>query len=1033
MSPDDDRTVTGGPRSDEATVVGGRIGVPTGSDESLEGRDDAVVDLPPIGPYRPLRELGRGAQATVYLAADTRLDRLVALKVLRYYALSSDPDLARFKREVEATSKLDHPGICAVYDAGVEGGAAYIAMRYVPGTTLGKRIEAARQATGIEPSESPSSTTTNSFDLPAANRSRLARLIEVFERAALALHAAHEGGVIHRDVKPQNIMITPTGEPVVLDFGLAGDISDDSKSLTQTGDVFGTPAYMSPEQASGRHALIDGRTDVWSLGVSLYECLTLRRPFDAPTRELLFDAILRREPTDPRRFNSAVSADLKTVLETALEKDAHRRYRSALALADDLRRVRSQEPILARPVGPIGRSVRFCRRRPATAALMFFGVVALAAAATSLAIFAGTRSAVREQKERAALAAFTAHLESGFFEESHGSAERALAEFDAAISIRPESEEAIAGKVLASKRLGAKAPEICRLLESKRGVVERSPGLARFYADALRRSGRTAEATTMEAKIGPAVRPIDHFLLGLSSMEKAHVSGVDDLYAEACEHYRAAVLASRTAQALFHYELLHALGHRDLDKDEALAAVAAVESLWPENLLTAYWAAYVLTDHDPERAIVLAKRSEKAMQSPTACARLVAASLLALGRKDEARRELEAAVKIEPNNAFLLVELAALDQEDGRLQEAFESVKRAIDRGNVVWSTWNRLGTLAEALGDWKTAELALRRAAQTMPTSPLPVFNLGNVLSSQGRSEEAEKHFRRALEIEPKHSGSMQNLATILAQRGDVKGAAEFLDRRLALEPLALNALHAKAAMYVNAGDAESALAAAERLLDVAKDFPPGHDVKARALLRLGRYEEALESTTTAIRLDPKGNFRLRSLADDCEKGLDNDARATAWFEKRSEIVDWEEGVRWAETAALRGRHRTAAALYRALATHPARNPAHDLRYTLARCEARAGAGEGAEAKKLAADDRAAHRAAARSILATLLAEMEQALDEERIDPERIADALDRWRTDPAFVAVRDLDSLAAYPRVESRAWAELWSDIARLRRAVE
>lgn len=209
----------------------------------------------------------------VYLADDVRLGRRVALKVLSPALGVSERLIQRFKREAEAAARIDHPGVCAVHDAGVDRGHSYIAMNYVEGETLAEKI--ARSA----------------HDGAAARRARsdLMPMVHLVEQAARAVHAAHEEGVIHRDLKPANIMITPDGRPVVLDFGLARD-EQSALALTVSGDLFGTPPYMAPEQIQPQLGRPDRRTDVYALGATLYECLTLRRPFEAPTREGLYRA-----------------------------------------------------------------------------------------------------------------------------------------------------------------------------------------------------------------------------------------------------------------------------------------------------------------------------------------------------------------------------------------------------------------------------------------------------------------------------------------------------------------------------------------------------------------------------------------------------------------------------------------------------------------------------------------------------------------------------------------------------------------------
>ena len=207
-------------------------------------------------------------------------------------------------------------------------------------------------------------------------------VLRLIEQVARALHEAHEADVIHRDVKPGNVIVTSDGQPVLVDFGVATMLRDDTPTVTKTGQTPGTPQYMSPEQTAGRHFELDRRTDIYSLGVTLYECLTLRLPFKDDTdvpRQIMFAPV-----PDPRAMNHAISKDLKTVIETALEKDRERRYRTAADFADDLRRVREHEPIKARPVGTFMRVARWSQRNPAIAGSLMatFAILATALAFT---------------------------------------------------------------------------------------------------------------------------------------------------------------------------------------------------------------------------------------------------------------------------------------------------------------------------------------------------------------------------------------------------------------------------------------------------------------------------------------------------------------------------------------------------------------------------------------------------------------------------------------------------------------------------
>ncbi len=328
-----------------------------------------------LGRFELVEEIGRGGQGEVWLARDTHLLRSVALKLLSARGRMSRASLARFRREAEATSRLDHPGICAVYDVGESDGVPWIAMRYVDGQSLAERIAHARAE------EQP---------LPIDEALRLT------EQIARTLHAAHEAGIVHRDVKPANVRIPPSGDPVVLDFGLARVEESDGPSLTRTGEAFGTPAYMAPEQvrASGD---VDRRADVYALGATLYECLTLVRPHESPTVEGLYRAVLEVSPSDPRLRNPEVPRDLATVLATALEKLPRHRYATALDLAEDLRRVREREPIRARPAGTWLRLARWSQRNPRLAAASggLVAVLVLGLAVTSV-LLGQTRASLEE-------------------------------------------------------------------------------------------------------------------------------------------------------------------------------------------------------------------------------------------------------------------------------------------------------------------------------------------------------------------------------------------------------------------------------------------------------------------------------------------------------------------------------------------------------------------------------------------------------------------------------------------------------------
>jgi serine/threonine protein kinase/formylglycine-generating enzyme required for sulfatase activity len=291
-----------------------------------EGEADAGEEtegpLREFGPYPILEEIARGGMGIVYLAWDPNLDRRIALKVMAAGGEASRGQVKRFKREISTTAKIRHKNIVTVFDVGVHKGHHYYTMEYIEGPSLAELV----------------------------GKIPLKRAVEIVESIANALHVAHEAGVLHRDLKPANILLDKGKVPKVVDFGLAKDASDDALK-TRSGTAIGTPAYMSPEAVQGRVREISKRSDVYSLGVILYELLTTRQPFRGDTRMEVMMKVVEEEPAGPRSINPRIPADLEAICLRAMAARKRDRYRNAGDLAEDLRRFREGEIVVAKPLG----------------------------------------------------------------------------------------------------------------------------------------------------------------------------------------------------------------------------------------------------------------------------------------------------------------------------------------------------------------------------------------------------------------------------------------------------------------------------------------------------------------------------------------------------------------------------------------------------------------------------------------------------------------------------------------------------------
>jgi len=640
-----------------------------------------------VGDFRLIEFLGAGGMGEVWKAEQTSVRRLVALKLVRRDKILSKRALQRFEREAQAGARIDHPNIASVYTVGHSSERPYIAQQLVEnGSSLNTFISSMRGQ-----------------ELPSDYFPKVARL---FAKVLDALQAAHDAGVIHRDLKPQNILVTRQGEPVIVDFGLAR--IEDVEPVSQTGDLVGTYCYMSPEQTMRSRIGVDHRTDVFSAGATFYELLTLHRAFDGETTHEVAEKILFSDPPEPRTIQSRVPRDLAVPCTKALEKRRQDRYQTAGEFAADLRRYLADEPILARPTTALERGIKWVRRHPAVSAFSCVGL-GLALAAIWLGKSLSSSVAARTDAERNTL-----------YERAKSALE--LNDLDGAIAFVAEAQT-----------LDPHDPTGHLILAS---------GFARFgRRTEMDRELRAAADNGFRMNGQDLETGIDHLAYALHLMSAGDLA----LYRQAEEHLRKALELDRLLPSS-HYLLfqLHlVLGHEDLAREDLAAFQGRLGTGNP--FWTVAEALGAELEGDPARACALleelARRSDMDERRRTDL-RLdvhLGRNYLLLGDLDRAEQHLLRAVSStgdcegRGDLAVLSFERYRSDEDDAeRLDELQERAAEAIacgwllraPRALAAWAAVERFGK-QEPVGDpranpyWAAARESLADLERWNPDDP--------------------------------------------------------------------------------------------------------------------------------------------------------------------------------------------------------------------------------------------------------------------------------------------------------------------------
>jgi serine/threonine protein kinase/Tfp pilus assembly protein PilF len=817
-----------------------------------------------LGDFDLIKEIGRGGMGVVYEARQISLKRRVALKVLPPGLGLPDRAVQRFEREAQAAAGLHHTNIVPVYATGEDRGSHYYAMELVEGQSMAQVLDDLRgeqsnplmEATVTQvggsmadapsaPEPTTTSDSTSLSDSSAGSRKWFDTVAKLLADVADALHYAHDMGVIHRDVKPANLLLSGDGRLCLTDFGLARLTQE--PGMTVSGSFLGTPAYMSPEQVAVGRVQLDHRTDVYSLGAVLYEMLTLQLPFQGDSREQVLSGILSKEPRPPRRLNPRVPLDLETICLKAMEKDPDRRYATAEEMAADLRQYLQRGLITARRAGPLRRAGKFIRRHP-LAAVTAAAVIVVAV----LGVFAWTASQ-RQSHE----AAFRAFADARYFL-SQGEYEPGLERVEAALERSPDLVEA-------------------RLLR------------ARLLMKLRRHDDAVAEARTMlEAN------PDDwtgHLILALagSAPESAfriegievdeHLAAVERLAPETADAFQLRALAAEEAGEAIalldraleidpaHAEALFERSRRHAEQKNFEAALRDADrlvSVQPRSAQGHRMAGRLYLDqHDIDSAIGKFEQALRIDSDDPITLNERARLYRALGRHEEALADINRAIELDPGYAGSYVQRAVLQMSLGRYDDTIADARTALelkpgysDAEQLLFETLlttGRAEELAALMQRWEE-EIAALQDPMTEPRerSNLELARAWLQFALQ-QPEAAMIHADLAVKAAPDWWEAYHQRSMIRWQAGDPRGAGEDCVRGAAIELTSPDELVQRGVGLLTACQlTDLARADFSRAIEAAPWWADPYLRRGEAFQAEKRFDEALADFDRAIERAP-------------------------------------------------------------------------------------------------------------------------------------------------------------------------------------
>jgi tetratricopeptide (TPR) repeat protein len=819
-----------------------------------------------LGDFRILREIGRGGMGVVYEAQQISLKRRVALKVLPFAAVLDPRQLQRFQNEAQTAACLHHTNIVPVFTVGCERGVHYFAMQYIDGETLDRVIQNLRRQQRLHsaakeegprnqpttahspapPTSAPPSAETVqpvqaslSTERSIASREFFQSVARLGIQAAEGLDHAHQQGILHRDIKPANLLLDLRGNLWITDFGLARFQKD--ARLSMTGDLVGTLRYMSPEQALAKRVVVDHRTDIYSLGVTLYELLTLEPAFRGSDREELLRQVAFEEPRSPRRLNKSIPAELETIVLKATEKNPAERYATAQELADDLRRFVEDKPIRAKRPTLVQRAAKWRRRHPAVVwSTLVITLILVASLGWIVRDWQVRRTEAEAQVVEALEVAEPRLLQGNPYDrELVSAARRAEAQLAGGV-VREQLRHQVV-QLLADMKMLEKLEEI-GLMRMK--IADTA------YAEAFREYGIDVEALSVQ----DAAERIRQRAIGLPlaialddwALIRAGGTNWKPLLEVAREvdpdPWRCAIREARVS-----------------GKKEDLKRLVASEpiSKLPATTLSELALLFGKEGGSTAQLIVAALREGQHRSPADYGVNFQLAWFLAEEMKppqlDEAIGFYRAALALRPQSYGIRLNLSKILHENNRLDEDILYCKEAIDLIPDASGAYQNLAIALHGKGRVDEAIACYRKAIHYgKQQDPDLHYMLGGPLADKGQLDEAIVAYKEAIRLRPDFPAACTNLGSALIKKGAVDEAIAYLKQAIALKPNGPIAHSNLGDALRRKGQLDEAIAHCREAIRLDKDFALAHSNLGVALRDKGQLDEAIAEFREAIKLKP-------------------------------------------------------------------------------------------------------------------------------------------------------------------------------------